>query len=572
MNVIAVRLGKQYADDRGEGIRVVSLYEDIVGAVRPALLVLLAAVGLVLLIACVNISNLQMSRATARVKELTLRNALGASRGRLVRQLLTESVLLALAGGAAGFLLAVVGTALLRQATPASIPRIENMRVDFGVLLFTTALSIAAGVLFGVLPAIFCSRANAAEAIKQRSAKSTAAPQLKRWGNGLVVGQIALSMLLLAGAALLIKSYWKLSHVDTGLKSSGVITADLTWPTSDGNTVNGDKVKRRSYELLEGIRRLPGVEAAALVLRLPVRSGGPNGSFEIAGRPLPPDPHQYPHAHYRAATAGYFKAFGLPVLKGRAFDVRDDRAQQQVAVVNKAFVRKFFPHEDPIGQRIRFLGFDLKPQFMTIIGIVPDVHAMGLNKPVTAEVFADYMQHTAFWLRVTLVVRGPVGDEPAIRSLIASIDPDTPVSFQSMNSIISGSISRQRFQTFLLSLFAGMALLLSAIGIYGLLSYTVTRRTSELGIRMALGADRGDVLTLVLREGGALVVAGLVLGLIAALLLTRTISSLLFGVGTSDPASFAAVVLVFGAVAMLGCYLPARRASKIDPNVALRYE
>ncbi len=572
MNVIAARLGKAYLEDHGEGIRVVSLYDDIVGSVRLALLILLGAVGLVLLIACVNISNLQMSRATARVKELALRNALGASRGRLIRQLLTESVLLALAGGAAGFLLAVAGTAVLRHAAPANIPRIQNMHIDVAVLLFTMAISVAAGVLFGVLPAVLCSRTNANEAMKQSSAKSSASPQLKRWGNALVVGQIALSMVLLAGAALLIKSYWKLSHVDTGLHSSGVITTDVSWPTANGNTVNGKAAARKSRQLLAGVRQLPGVQAAALIDRLPMSGAGNSGGFKIESRPLPADPHKYPHAFYRLATPGYFKTFGVPVLRGRSFDAQDNGSRGQVAIVNQAFVRKYFPNKNPVGQRVRFFGFDLKPQFMTIVGVVPDVHTLGLNKPPAPEVFADYLQHAASRLDVTLIVRGPEGDEPTIRSLIGSINPGTPVSFQSMNNIIAGTISRQRFQTFLLSLFAGVALLLSAIGIFGLLSYTVTRRTSELGIRMALGADRGAILALVLRQGGRLVAAGLILGIVAAFLLTRMLSGLLFEVKPSDPASFAAVAILFGAVAMLGCYLPARRASNIDPNVALRYE
>lgn len=446
------------------------------------------------------------------------------------------------------------------------------MHVDWGVLLFTTGLSVAVGMLFGVLPAIFCSRANAVEAIKQSSAKATVSPQLKRWGNALVVGQIALSMVLLAGAALLLKSYWKLDHVNSGLKSSGVLTADIWWATANGITVNGKEVARSSRQILDSIRHLPGVQAAAFIDRLPVRDGGNNWRFEIQDRPLPADPHQRPIAYYRLVTRNYFQVFGLPILRGRQFNVHDDHSPQQVAIVNQAFVKKFFPEANPIGQRIRLFGFAEKPRLMAIVGVVPNVHAFGLNHPTTPEIFADYMQHVGSRLKVTLVVRGLVGDEPAMRSLITSINPDTPVSFDSMNDIISGTISRQRFQTFLLSLFAGAALLLSAIGIYGLLSYMVTRRTSELGIRMALGADRGRVLALVLRQGGSLVAAGLILGIIAAFLLTRMLSGLLFEVKPTDPASFAAVAILFGAVAMLGCYLPARRAAKIDPNVALRYE
>jgi putative ABC transport system permease protein len=572
MDVIAARLAKAYIDDRDEGIRVGSLYDYVVGPVRPAFLILLAAVTLVLLIACVNISNLQMARATVRVRELALRTALGAGRGRLIRQLLTESVLLSMAGGIAGFVLAIGGTALLRHSAPANIPRIEAIRMDGGVLFFTSALSIAAGVLFGMLPAVVGSRIDVNDSLKEGSSKSTAGPRLRRWGNGLVIGEVGLAIVLLAGAVLLMKSYWKLAHVDSGLKSSGVFTADLSWPTADGNSVNGKEVARLSRELLDRVSRLPGVETAALVHPLPVRSGGSDGDFEIEGRSLPADPHHNPNAFYRVASTQYFKAFGLPILQGRSFNAQDDRSQQQVAIVNQSFVKKFFPADSPIGKRIRFLGFDSKPQFMAIVGVVPDVHAFGLNKPTDAEVFAEYMQHTGSGLDASLIVRGLPGSESAIRQIITSLNRDTPVDFEGMDEVIAGTMARERFQTFLLSLFAGFALLLAAIGVYGLLSYTVTRRTNELGIRMALGADRKVVLGSVLGEGSRLVCAGLLVGLLCALPLAQTLSSLLFGVTARDPASFLAVVLLFAVVALLGCYLPARRASKIDPIVALRYE
>jgi putative ABC transport system permease protein len=340
----------------------------------------------------------------------------------------------------------------------------------------------------------------------------------------------------------------------------------------DGNSINGAEVSRLSSGLLEGVSRLPGIQAAALIYPLPVRKRGSNGDFEIEGTPLPADPHQYPNAFYRLATSEYFKAFGIPILKGRKFEKADDGSQEQVAIVNQWFVREFFPNSDAIGKRIRFFGFDAKPRFMTIVGIVPDVHALGLRKPASAEVFADYMQHAAFSPDATLVVRGPVSEQAAVRSVITALNQDTPAEFQSMDEVIAGTIARERFQTMLLCLFAGFALLLSAVGIYGLLSYTVTRRTSELGIRMTLGAGRRAVLFLVLSEGGRLVGAGLLLGLLGAFLLSHTLASLVYGVKTTDPESFVTVALVFGLVAMLGCYLPARRASKIDPNVALRYE
>ena len=572
MNVIAARLAKAYIDDKDDGIKVVPLYDEIVGPVRPAFLILLAAVTLVLLIACVNISGLQLARATVRAKELSLRAALGAGRARLIRQLLTEAVLLAIAGGGVGLALAMAGTAILRHSAPANIPRLENIRVDTSILIFTALVSIGAGLLFGALPAIACSLTDVNEALKQGSGKGTAGPRMKRWGNLLVVGQIGLAVVLLSGATLLLKSYWKLAHVDSGLRSSGVFTADLSWPTTDGNSVNSAEVSRISKGLIEQVSALPGVQSAALVQPLPVRASGPDGDFEIEGIPLPADPHQNPNAFYRLATIQYFKTFGIPVLKGRAFDAGDERSQEQVAIVNQSFAAEFFSGGDAIGKRIRFFGFDRKPQFMMIIGLVPDVRALGLDKPAKAEVFADYMQHLGSSLDATLVVRGPDSEQAAVRSIVTSLNRETPVEFQSMDEVIAGTISRERFQTSLLSLFATFALLLSAVGVYGLLSYTVSRRTSELGIRMTLGAGRGAVLMLVLSEGGRLVATGLTLGLLCAWFSSHTLASLLYGVKTSDPGSFAAVALVFGIVAMLGCYLPARRASKIDPNVALRYE
>jgi len=572
MNVIAARLAKAYIDDRDEGIKVVPLYDEIVGPVRPAFLMLLSAVTLVLLIACVNISSLHLARGTVRAKELGLRAALGAGRARLIRQLLTEAVLLAIAGGAAGLALAVAGTAVLRHSAPPNIPRLESIRVDTSILCFTALLSIGAGLLFGALPAIAGSHSDVNEALKQGSGKSTQAPQLKRWGNALVVGQIGLAVVLLTGASLLLKSYWKLAHVDAGLNSSGVFTADISWAAMDGMSVNAKEVSRLSRGLLAGVSRLPGVRAAALVQPLPLAGDGPNGDFEMEGRPLPADPHQNPNAYYRLITSQYFETFGIPVLKGRAFQESDDRSQDQAAVVNQSFLKEFFPNGDPIGKRIRFFGFDREPRFMTIVGIVADVRAGGLGRPATSEVFADYMQHAAFSPDATLVARGPAGAEAAVSAIISSLNRDTPVVFQNMDDVIAGSIARERFQTVLLSLFAGFALLLSAVGIYGLLSYTVTRRTSELGIRMTLGAGRKAVLFLVLSEGGRLVAAGLLFGLICSLIFSRALANLLYGVRTTDPGTFLTVALVFGIVAMLGCYLPARRASKIDPNIALRYE
>ncbi len=571
MNVVAARLAKEYVDDRDEGIRVTSLFKSLTSGVRPALLVLLGAVTLVLLIACVNISNLQLARAAARRKEMGMRCALGAARGRLIRQLLTESVLLAGAGGLAGLALAELAVRILRVAAPANIPRLENLGIDTGVLCFTAALSLLVGLLFGVLPSLDTSNTDVNDALKQGAGKGEPVRQ-KRWGQTLVVGQIALAIVLLSGAALLIKSYWKLAHIETGLASGGVYVTDLTWPAAaDGNSVDGTYVRQAGAQMLEQIERLPGVQAAAFIRGLPFQ-GAPDGNFEIEGRPLPADPHMYPDADYRMITPDYFKAFGMPILKGRGFTKEDQRTAQQVAIVNQSFQKEFFPAGDPLGQRIRFLGFDRKPQFMTIVGIVPDVRASGLKRPATSEVYADCFQHADTAMDVALVVRGPASLQPKIERIVTSLNRSTAVNFERMDGLISGTIARERFQTALLALFAACALLLAVVGVYGLLSYTVARRTSEMGVRMALGANSGSIARLVLGQGGILVLTGVALGLIGSLIATRALQAMLYQVKTSDPSALLAVIAAFVTAALVACYLPARRASQIDPSEALRTE
>jgi predicted permease len=575
MHVVAARLAQEYVDDKDEGIRVTPLYEALVSGVRPALLVLLGAVTLVLLIACVNISNLQLARAAARRKEMGMRCALGAARGRLIRQLLTESVLLSGAGGLLGLALAKLAVTILRTAAPAKIPRIETLDIDTGVLCFTAGLSILVGILFGVLPSLDASRSDVSDALKHDTGKG-AGVRHKRWAQTLVVGQITLAIVLLTGAASLLKSYWKLAHVETGLASGGVYVTDISWPTSaNGGSaawwlVDTTNVRQAGTQMLEQIERLAGVQAAALVHGLPFE-GAPDGGFEIEGRPLPADLHMYPDADYVIITPDNFRAFGIPIRKGRGFTADDERTAQQVAIVNQSFQKQFFPAGDPLGQRIRFLGFDRKPQFMTIIGVVPDVRSDGLSRPTGAQVYVEYFQHADSAMSVALVVRGPARLQPAIERIVTSLNRSTTVNFESMDGLISGTIARERFQTELLSLFAACALLLAVVGVYGLLSYTVTRRTSEMGLRMALGATSGSVARLVLGQGGVLVLAGVILGSVGSLLATRVLQSMLSGV-ISDPSTVLVVVAGFVLAALFGCYLPARRASRIDPSDALRAE
>ena len=571
MNVVAARLAKEYADDKDDGIRVASLFEFLTKGVRPTLFVLWGAVTLVLLIACVNISNLQLARAAARRKEMGLRGALGAARSRLIRQLLTESMLLSATGGLLGLGLAELAVRLLRVAAPANIPRLENLSIDTGGLIFTAALSLLVGLVFGVLPALESSKSDVNDALKQGTGKGESVNH-KRWGQSLVVGQVALAIVLLSGAALLLKSYWKLAHVETGIASDGVFVSDLTWPaSSDGDSVDAAFVRQVGAQTLQQIAQLPGVQSAAFVSGLPF-AGAPDGAFEIEGRPLPADPHQAPDVTYRMITPDYLKVFGMPILKGRAFAADDERGHEQVAIVNQSFEKEFFPADGALGKRIRFFGFDRKPQFMTIVGIVPDVRDFGLNRPAASEVYANYFQHADTRLNISLVVRGPASLQGKIERIVTSLNQNTAVNFDSMDGLILGTIARERFQTALLGIFAGCALLLAVVGVYGLLSYVVTRRTSEMGLRMALGADGGRIIRLVLGQGGRLVLYGVALGLVGSLLATRVLQAMLYEVRTSDPEALFAVVACFAAAALVACYLPAYRASRIDPSEALRAE
>lgn len=571
MNVVAARLGKMYADDRERGIELISLHDEITGPVKPAMTMLLAAVGLVLLIACVNVSNLQFARGTARAKEMALRAVLGAGRMRLARQLLTESLLLSAVGGAAGVLLAEASVSVLRISIPSNIPRIGKIEIDAAVLGFTLALSIAAGLLFGILPAFTASKANAGDALKEGFGRGSAGVKARQIGNALVVAEVALAVVLLAAAGLLLKSYWKLEHVPPGFQTARVYTADISFPAASRNNVDGELVRTLASNILKVLEDAPGVNAAGLISALPVKDGGSDGGFEIEGIALPADPHQVPDAWYRLASRGYFEALGIPLIQGRLFNERDLPAGAQVAVVNDAFAKQFFPRQAAIGKRIRFLGFDRKPQFMTIVGIVSNIRSLGLQRPAEAEVFADFFQHTDI-VDAALVMRGPGAGNTKIADLIHRVNRDTPVELRSMEEVISETIARQRFNTVLLALFAGLALLLAAIGIYGVLSYTVSRRTSEFGIRMALGAARSNVLLLVLRDGAALTAVGLALGTIVALFVTRLLSKMLFQVGAWDPGSYIAVSATFAVVALIACYLPAKQAVKVEPAEALRYE
>jgi putative ABC transport system permease protein len=568
---VQARLAAAYIDDKDRGIAMVPLYEQIVGPVRLPILMLIAAVAFVLLIACVNIANLQLARGWSRVREMAVRTALGASRRRLAGQLLTESVLLSLAGGVAGLLLASWCMHLLRAMIPPNIPRVAHIEIDGTVLAYTLAISTLAGFLFGILPAFSASRTDVNESLKSGGTKSTMSRGQRRLGSGLVVAEISVAMILLAGAGLLIESFRNLEHVDPGFQTAGVITTDLAWPVEGSDQT--ERAATLSRTLLDRVRTVPGVVSAGYSLEFPLRGSMPDGGFEIAGRPLPANPHDVPDADYQVVTTGYFETLGIPLLRGRRFTEADERpGAAPVTLVNQSFAKEFFPGDETIGKRIRFMGFDEHPFFMEIIGIVADVRGQNLARPPVSAVLADLFQHPSALANPVLIFRAPWSDTAAVRGIIGSLDRTVPLEFVSGDQVIMQAVSRQRFQTTLLAIFAGLALLLAALGIYGVQSYGVNRRTSEMGIRLAVGATGSNLLGLVLREALGITLAGMAIGYVGALLLTRAIATLLFGIEAHDWSTYALTALLLGSVVAIASILPARRAARVDPTVALRYE
>jgi putative ABC transport system permease protein len=571
MNTIAARLESQYVDyNKGWSIKLVPLRDQISGEIRPALLVLLGAVGCVLLISCVNVASLLLARAAGRHKEMAVRSAMGAGRRRIIRQLLTESLLLALLGGLLGLLLSRWCVQGLVALSPANLISVEEVVVSLPVLAFTLAVSLLTGIVFGLAPALEASRVKLSETLKESSRGATGSARGRRMRNVLVVVEVGLALVLLVGAGLMIRSFMRLQGINPGFDAENVLTMRLALPGSKYSEAS--QVVNFYREAVGNIGTLPGVISASATSAPPFAGLGSATSFTIEGRPAPP-PGEELSTDVRVVEGEYFRALKIPVVAGRTFNQQEMQADRKVAVINESMARLHFPSENPIGKSLR-VEMMLDPQPTEIIGIVGDARYGTLEGELRPMVYwpSPQLPHHG----MTLVLRTSVEPESvaaAARREIQKIDKDQPVSeVRTMEGWLSEYTARTRFGTLLLAGFALLALILAAIGIYGVMSHSVVQRQNEIGVRMALGAKARDVLLLVIRQGLALVLVGVALGLLGALALTRVLSSLLYEVSATDPLTFAAIALLLTAVSCFACYLPARRAARVDPLTAMRYD
>jgi putative ABC transport system permease protein len=569
MQTIAAQLAKEYPESNAvrTAARVHSLKDRLVREYRLGLLVLLSAVAAVLLIACANVANLLLARGTVRQKEMAIRAALGAPRARLVRQLLTESFVLAAAGGALGAVLALWGVAGLVAASPLEIPRLNAVRVDRGVLLFTTVVSMATGILFGLAPALYLSRADAGDTLKD-AGRGSSGIRTARTRQMLVVAEIALSLVLLTSAGLLVRSLVKLQHVDPGFVAEHAVTTDLGLPEAR----YPDAASRIAFyqRLLDGIRTLPGAAASGIATTLPLSGSDLNVGFTIEGREQPPGTRT--SAVYFGVSPDYFKAMGIRVLKGRTFSEGDNQQGPPVVIISDAFARKYWPNEDSIGKRLR-VGIN-KSGPAEIVGLVSDVKQLALAETVRPAMYTPFPQTP--WPFMSIVVRTP-GDPAAVsgslRAVVVRLDPDQALGkVKTVTEYVANSVATPRFTATLVGGFATLALLLAGFGLFSVMAYSVAQRRREIGIRMALGAQAADVRSLVVSQALRLGVIGLLAGLAGAFAAARVIATLLFGVSPSDPITFAGVCALLLAVLAAAAYLPARRATRVDPMIALRTE
>ncbi len=561
MAAIAQRLAVQYpANQAGRSILLTPLAEAVTGSVRSSLLILLGAVGLVLLIACANVANLLLARAATRTREVAIRAALGASRSRLIRQFLIESVLLAIAGGSAGILLARWGTDLLLSLADGQIPRAAEIGLDWRVFVFLLSVSVLTGVTFGLMPALAASRVDVQNNLKDGGRGSSGRSNV-RLRDGLVIAEIALSFVLLMGAGLLLRAFRHLQNVNTGIATEQLLTLRLT--ASPSRYPDAARLERYYRSIEDRVRQIPGVRATGFINMLPLHIWGRNGNVSIEGRNDPPE--REPFAELRVISPGYFHAMGIALKRGREFSEADTAQSQPVALINETFAKKYFSGEDPIGR---------KTNRGVIVGIVADVRQIALDQPPAAEVYQPMSQIAQFTM--TLAVAGQVAPETltsSVRGAIRAVDPTQALySVRTMQRVLTDSLSDRTLYMKLLAAFAGLALALAIAGIYGVISYAVTARTQEFGIRLALGANDRGVLGIVMKHGALLVAAGLVLGVLGSVALTRVMKSLLSDVTPTDPVTMLAVSAILAIVALTACAVPARRAMSVDPVIALRYE
>jgi putative ABC transport system permease protein len=574
ISALAARIAQQFPEKiSGHGVKLESLQDVIIGNIRPTLFVLLGAVGFVLLIACANVANLLLARSASRQKEMAVRTALGATRARIVKQLLTESILLAVMGGLLGLLLGVWGVGILTSLSPGDIPRVKEIKLDGMVVAFTLSISILTGIIFGLAPALQVSKPDLNESLKEGGRTSASAGRNRVRGL-LVVSEVALALVLLIGAGLMIKSSARLRDVNPGFDPNNVLTMGVSFLRS--KYPDDAKIESLYRQLFERLGGVPGVQSVGAISELPLSGSNTNDYFSIEGRPPLPQ-GEASIVEYRIVSPNYFKAMGIPLLAGRDISEADTKQTPNVVVINESFSRRHWPDESPLGHRIKLQGQQRDP--LLIVGVVGDVRHFGLHEKPTPEAYVPYLQDPLgedLQRFMTLVVRS-AGSDPglaaSLREEVRALDKSLPVvSIKTMNEYLYESLSRRRFNMLLLGVFAGLALMLAAVGIYGVVSYSVTQRTHEIGVRMAIGARQRDILKLVVGQAMRLALTGIAIGLVASFALTRLMESLLYGVSATDPMTFAFISLILTGVALGACFVPARRATKVDPMIALRYE
>ena len=571
---IAGRLSAEYPKTN-EGLTFIvnSLHKDYAGDLRLPILILFAAVGLVLLIACANVANLLLAQATTRRKEIAIRIALGARRWTIVRQMLVESLLLACGGGLLGVLGAFWGVAALTKFLPESLSKLQGVSIDARVLLFTLGVSVLTAIVFGGLPALLASRTTPGATLSDVARDMAGGTSGRHIRRLLVVSEVALAVVLLVSAGLLIRSFQLLRQVQPGFNPENALTMRMVLPFPK----YAKKEARSAFydEVLRQVKETPGVEAAGMITFMPLSFSGMNFSFSVEGRTAPSD-MKLPFALFRVVSPDYFRAMGIPLLRGRYFEAQDSADTTPVTLINRRLAEQYWPGEDAIGKRLKVGPADSPNAWLTVAGVVGDVRQTGLHEQ-KLEFYVPYMQERrSFMAPRDLVVRtkaDPAVIAAAVRKAVWSVDKDQPISnVRTLNEVFSAAISQERFQALMLGLSAALALVLACVGLYGVISYSVVQRTHEIGVRMALGAQPVDVLRLVIRQGMSLTFVGLVTGIVAGTFVTRVLTDMLFGVTPRDPLTFAGVPVLLLVVAFLACYIPARRATRIDPLIALRYE